>query len=138
MISTHKLRIMGARMLIVVGLLIFLSPLALNADILNNDKKDEFQGNVNEIANDSGISTSESLESIIGTLIRIVLASLGTVFLILMFLAGNKWMRAGGNKESVEKAQKQIQSLVIGLIIILAAYAISYWISGIFANILVK
>src|SRR5680860_45524 len=138
MISTHKLRIMGARMLIVVGLLIFLSPLALNADILNNDKKDEFQGNVNEIANDSGISTSKSLESIIGTLIRIVLASLGTVFLILMFLAGNKWMRAGGNKESVEKAQKQIKSLVIGLIIILAAYAISYWISGVFANILVK
>ncbi len=55
-----------------------------------------------------------------------------------MFLAGNTWMRAGGNQEKVTKAQKQIQSLIIGLILILAAYAISFWISGVFANILVK
>jgi len=100
-------RLLSVRLFIIASLFIFLSPLALNADILNNDKKEEFQGNVNEIASDSGISTSESLESIIGTLIRIVLASLGTVFLILMFLAGNKWMRAGGNKESVDKAQNK-------------------------------
>ena len=133
-----QLRLVSVKMLAVTALFVFLSPLALNADILNNDKKEEFQNNVNEIATDSGMSTSESLESIIGTVIRIVLASLGTVFLILMFLAGNNWMRAAGNKERVDKAQKQIQSLVIGLIIILAAYAISYWISGVFANILVK
>jgi len=127
-------------MLIIASLFIFLSPLMLNADILNNDKKEEFQGNVNKVASDAGISisTSDNLESIIGTVIRIVLVSLGTVFLILMFLAGNTWMRAGGNQEKVTKAQKQIQSLIIGLILILAAYAISFWISGVFANILVK
>jgi len=136
--NTFQLKLLSIRILIITSLFIFLSPLALNADILNSDKKDDFQGNVNQIASDSGMSTSESLESIIGTIIRIVLASLGTVFLILMFLAGNNWMRAGGNQEKVSKAQKQIQSLVIGLIIILAAYAISYWVSGVFANILVK
>ena len=138
MINTLRLRQLRTKMLIIASLFIFLSPLMLNADILNNDKKEEFQGNVNEIASNSGISTSENLESIIGSAIRIVLASLGTVFLILMFSAGNTWMRASGNQEKVTKAQKKIQSLIIGLIIILAAYAISFWISGVFANILVK
>lgn len=115
---------------------VLLSPINVNADLLNDDKKEEFQDNVNSIAINTGYSTNESLEDIIGNAIRVVLSVLGVVFLLLMVLAGQNWMRAGGNEEKVQKAKKQIKSLVIGLIIILAAYAISFWVSGILANVL--
>lgn len=121
---------------IFITILFVLSPVNVNADIFNNNKKEEFQNNVNDIAINTGYSTDRSLEDIIGTAIRVVLSVLGVVFLFLMVLAGQNWMRAGGNEEKVQKAKNQIKSLVIGLIIILAAYAISFWVSGILANVL--
>ncbi len=111
------------------------SPIFVKADILNNEKKNEFNNNVNEIASQTGMPT-DNLEDIIGNIIRIVLASLGTVFLILMFLAGNTWMRANGNEEKIKKATNQINSLIIGLIIVFAAYALSSWVSEILARVL--
>jgi len=111
------------------------SPIFVKADLLNSEKRNEFNNNVNEIASQTGMPT-DNLEDIIGNIIRIVLASLGTVFLILMFWAGNTWMRANGNEEKISKAKNQIASLTIGLIIILAAYAISSWASEILARAL--
>jgi hypothetical protein len=122
--------------LILSLLFFFLSSLVLNADILNKDKKEEYQGNLNEIAIDTSYSTTDSLESIIGTIIRIVLAILGSIFLLLMFLAGNKWMTASGNEEQINKAKSQITSLVLGLIIILAAYALSFRGPSLLINLL--
>jgi hypothetical protein len=122
--------------LILSLLFFFLSSLVLNADILNEDKKEEYQGNLNEIAIDTSYSTTDSLESIIGTIIRIVLAILGSIFLLLMFLAGNKWMTASGNEEQINKAKSQITSLVLGLIIILAAYALSFRGPSLLINLL--
>lgn len=122
--------------LILSLLFFFLSSLVLNADILNEDKKEEYQGNLNEIAIDTNYSTTDSLESIIGTIIRIVLAILGSIFLLLMFLAGNKWMTASGNEEQINKAKSQITSLVLGLIIILAAYALSFRGPSLLINLL--
>lgn len=115
---------------------ILIAPATLNADLLNNDKMSEFQNNLDTLAVDTGYGTSDTLEEIIGTVIRIVLAILGSIFLLFMFLAGFKWMRAAGNQETIKKAQSQIKSLTIGLLVILAAYALSYWIVGVFANIL--
>lgn len=125
-----------SQIIISFAIIIILSPLALQADFLSKEKKEEYNANLNTIAGDADFSTEDSLEQIIGTIIRVVLASLGTVFLILMFLAGNDWMRSSGNKEKVQKAQAKIKSLVIGLILILSAYALSYWISAIFARVL--
>lgn len=111
------------------------SPIFVRADLLNSEKKNEFNNNVNEIAGQTGLPT-DNLEDIIGNIIRIVLASLGTVFLILMFWAGNTWMRANGNEEKISKAKNQITSLTIGLIIVLTAYALSAWASEILARAL--
>lgn len=115
---------------------ILITPLSLSADILSGDKRDEFQNNVDKLALDTGYSTEDTIEARIGTIVRVVLSIIGSIFLLFTVLAGFKWMRAGGNQETVKKAQDQIKSLIIGLIIVLAAYALSYWIVDIFAQTL--
>lgn len=114
---------------IFIGLMMALmSPVLAQNSILKPEKIDEFNQNINNLAAETDYSTEENLDVIIGRVVRTVLSVIGSVFLIFMFLAGWKWMRAGGNEEAVSKAKKQISSLVIGLVVILAAYAASYWI----------
>ena len=70
--------------------------------------------------------TEPSLALQIGKVIRPALAMLGVVFMILIIYAGYLWMIARGNEEEVSKAKKIIQGSVIGLIIVIAAYAIAF------------
>jgi len=58
-------------------------------------------------------------------LIQVALGLLGTICVVLMLYAGFLWMTAAGNEENVKKAQDIIKYAVIGLIIILSAYAIT-------------
>jgi len=75
------------------------------------------------------INTNENtLLNNVATIIQVVLGLLGTIFVILMIYAGILWMTAGGNDTQVKKAQNIIQRAVIGLIIVVLAYAITYFI----------
>lgn len=65
-----------------------------------------------------------SLAALAGTIIRSVLALLGIIFVVLIIIAGFKWMNAGGNEKDVEDAQKRMKNAVIGLVITIGAYAI--------------
>ncbi len=58
-----------------------------------------------------------------GQLIGIVLAFVGVIFLVLMIFAGISWMTSAGNQEKVKKAKDLIIHSIIGLILVLAAYA---------------
>ncbi|MDP3900432.1 MAG: hypothetical protein Q8Q23_05115 [bacterium] len=86
------------------------------------------QGTFNTDVGSSGIA------NIIANALKGFTALLGIVFLILMLYGGYLWMSARGNEQQVEKAQSLIRSAVIGLIIIIAAYAITYfvisWVTG--------
>lgn len=69
-----------------------------------------------------------TLTNTIGQLISVLLGFLGVIFLILIIYAGLLWMTAAGNEDKVKKAQGILMSSVIGLIILLSAYAISYFV----------
>lgn len=69
-----------------------------------------------------------SIEVLVAKIIQIVLGLLAIIFLVLTILAGFRWMTAAGNEEEVKKAQATIKATIIGLVIILAAYAITYFI----------
>jgi len=56
------------------------------------------------------------------------LGLLGTVAIVIILWAGFKWMTAGGNNEDIDQAKKILISSVIGLAIILSAYAISNFV----------
>lgn len=106
--------------------------------ILKETKKTEFNNNLNTFADQAAIEREKSLEEMIGTAIKVVLTALGTIFIAMMFVAGNTWMQAAGNEEKIKKSQARIQSLIVGLIIVLLAYALSAGFSGLLARALLK
>jgi len=82
---------------------------------------------------------SDTLKSLtpantISKIIRIILQFLGVLFVGLMIYGGIVWMMAGGNEQDAEKAKNIIIAAIIGLMIVLAAYAISYFIVNSFSS----
>ena len=61
----------------------------------------------------------------IGKVLNIATTFLGVIFLGLMIYAGYLWMLARGNEQEVERAKNIIIAAVIGLVVVLSAYAIT-------------
>lgn len=73
-------------------------------------------------------------EDIIVQGIGLVLTFVGIIFLVLMIYGGFRWMTARGNETEVDKAKKVIIQSVIGIIIVFAAYVISYFVINYFGK----
>jgi len=63
-----------------------------------------------------------------GRIINIALSFLGIIAVVIILLGGFKWMTAAGNEEKVDEAKKLLGAGVIGLVIILAAWALAGFI----------
>jgi len=84
---------------------------------------------VANVGNAAGIQTTNGgLTDIIGKLINIFLGFLGVIFLVLMLYAGFLWMTAQGEEAKVKRAKDMITQAIIGLIIVVAAFAISNFV----------
>ncbi|HPL83333.1 MAG TPA: hypothetical protein PK757_00625 [bacterium] len=79
-------------------------------------------------ATKAGLKTDISLQSRAGQIVGTVLSLVGILFFVLMIYGGILWMTAGGNDTQLKNAQKTITMAVIGLIIVLSAYAITMFI----------
>lgn len=66
----------------------------------------------------------------IGNLIRTLLAATGIVFLVITVYAGILYMTAAGEDTKIKKAKGMLTSSVIGIIIIVGAYAITSYVVG--------
>lgn len=64
----------------------------------------------------------------IARIINVALGLLGIVAVVIILLGGFTWMTAAGNEEKVDKARKLIVAGIIGLAIILSAYAIARFV----------
>lgn len=71
-----------------------------------------------------------SLEGIISNIIKIALSLLGTIFFVLTIYAGYIWMTAGGSEEKIDKAREILRASIIGIAIVLGAYAITAFITA--------
>jgi len=71
---------------------------------------------------------SEDPRVIIARVINIALGFLGIVAVVIILLAGFKWMTGGGNEDKIEEAKKLLTAGVIGLVIILAAWGIATFV----------
>ena len=65
---------------------------------------------------------------IAASVIRVILGFLGIVAVVIILLGGFKWMTAGGNEDKVGEAKKLITAGIIGLVIIVAAFAIATFV----------
>lgn len=79
-------------------------------------------------AKTTGYSTDLKLPEFIGNMIRTLLAATGIIFLIITVYAGILYMTAAGETEKIKKAKGMLTSSVIGLVIIVGAYAITYYV----------
>lgn len=69
-----------------------------------------------------------SAEAVAGRILNVFFGVLGIVFLALMLYGGYIWMTARGSEELVTKAKDLITQAIIGIVIIIAAYAITEFV----------
>ncbi len=89
--------------------------------------------NQSEFRQVAGIAYGESgaprdIRIIVVQIVNVVLGLLATIFLLLVVIAGYKWMTSGGNQEKTKGAMSQIKSALIGLIIVTVSWSISFFI----------
>src|SRR5574344_327101 len=89
-------------------------------------KTDEMDKQDSALMGATVMSGNTSLSNILSVLISSILGFLGIIFLFLTIAAGFKWMSARGNEEEVKKAKSSMKNAIIGLLIVIAAYAITY------------
>ena len=78
--------------------------------------------------NGAGYNTTQSPENIISLVITTVLSFIGVIFLVLAIYGGYMWMMARGNEQQVEKAKGILTNAIVGLVIVLTAYVVSWFI----------
>ncbi len=106
--------------------------LVLAADNSNSKiYNDVIQDNLNKAA-ETGLPGSEgyqlTLLDRIAIFINRILGVLGIVFLVIIIVAGFKWMSSGGNQEEISQAKKMLVAGLVGIVIVFLAYAISAFV----------
>lgn len=118
------------KILLILSLLVLLPQLALAfapfdpgaTDNMNTYVKDVIDNNFNPATDGS------SVYIIVGQVIKVFLGLLGTIFVLLLVISGYNWLTAAGDSGKITKAQGTIRTAIIGLVIILAAYIIAYFV----------
>lgn len=104
--------------------LLAMAPMAVSA-------QNPFQNAQNltqSVGENAGIGQQQELPVIVGRVINILLGFIGIILLLLILWAGFLWMTAAGDEAKVKKAKSIISNAVIGLIILVAAFAISNFV----------
>ena len=91
-----------------------------------------YDGGLNNVGRAYGQSSKPTalydIRIMAARMIKVVLELLGVISLIIIIYAGFRWMMAGGDEEKVTAAKKQLVNGLIGLVIILAAFAIANFV----------
>lgn len=73
----------------------------------------------------SGNDPQAGLNNIVNSVISIIFAVAGLLFLLMLFAGGIAWITAGGDPKQVAAARSRLQNAFIGLIIVVAAFALT-------------
>jgi hypothetical protein len=95
--------------------------------VLADDSLFNKQTGVNEIGGVFGNNKTD-IRIIVANIIIVVLGFLAAIFLALIVYSGFRYMTAAGNEEQTKKAIAQIRDAVIGLLIVLASWAIAAFV----------
>ncbi|MEK7680725.1 MAG: hypothetical protein AAB348_01595 [Patescibacteria group bacterium] len=82
---------------------------------------------VDKAGGGTGLGNKDIRETV-ASIIKVALSLLGIVAVVIVLIGGFKWMTAGGNDEQVGEAKKWLYSGIIGLLIILSAYALTKFV----------
>ena len=91
-------------------------------------------GNLTTVAEKGAGITETNLGNVVGTVINAALSLIGLIFLVLMVYAGFMWMTAQGDESKVDKSKDIIRASIIGLVITISAYAITFFVTNKFQS----
>jgi len=121
------------KILFIIAIMIILIPfLKILAYDVDDESQPWIKSNLVLFGQDAGIASSQSLEEKIIEFIRLFLGFLGLIFIILIIIAGFRWMTSGGNDEIINKSKAMIKSSIIGLAIILFSFIITSFVMRLF------
>lgn len=83
---------------------------------------------------DIGLGGADLKETVIN-IIRFVLGFMTLVAIVFIIYGGFTWLTAGGNEDRVEQAKRIISAAVIGMIVILLAWAVVLFVANTTANV---
>ncbi len=104
-----------------------LLPLTSSVQAAGTETLLETQTGLNEIGQVFGNEKTD-LRIIAAKIINIILGFVAIVFLVLLLIAGYRYMMAGGNEEKTKYSTTQIRNAIIGLMVTMGAWAISRWV----------
>ncbi len=77
-------------------------------------------------------STEDDATNLIEVLVNTLLFLIGTLSVVMLIWGGIRYTTSAGNAASVTAAKNTIMYAIIGLVIAFLAYAIVFWVLGIF------
>lgn len=113
------------KILIILIAIFLLEPHLLNAQTLGNA-----ESNLSTVAGKAGVETV-AIGTTVGSVVKGALSAVGLIFFILIFYGGFSWMIARGSEDKIKKARNTVVAAMIGLVVVLAAYAITAFVGGI-------
>ena len=117
--------------IIIVFIVVYLIFFLTNSSLADNGAYSDIIDQTLKVTEGAGYSYANpetELPNMIANIIQAFLGLLGIIFLVLIIYAGYNWMTAAGEEEKVTKAKETLTRAVIGLIIIVAAYSITYFV----------
>jgi len=94
-----------------------------NSQVLAQSDVNTFEGGI-EVVDQNIALAGTDIRIIVSRIINVFLGLLGIIDLSLMIYAGYIWMTSGGDEGKITEAKATLRNAVIGLIIILSAFAI--------------
>lgn len=77
----------------------------------------------------SGLGKAKNPQQVAAAIIEVFLGLLAAIFLVLIALSSFWYITARGRSEQIEKATNTIRRASIGLIVVIMAYSITYFVS---------
>jgi len=84
----------------------------------------DFKSGLNTASSGAGFATNGDLATYITSAIKTIIGFVALLFIIMIITAGFRWMTAGGNKDSIEKAKTTIKNAIIGVVVVMLSYVI--------------
>lgn len=106
----------------------------LAAPVVSHAQATATSFSIEQVGSKIGLGNAD-LKTTVINIIRWVLGIMTLIAVALIIYAGFVWLTAAGNEDNVDKAKKIISAAVIGLIVILLAWAIVIFVANTTANV---
>lgn len=108
---------------------VFLSSIVSPSWAHAGNLRGDITGQIDAGASGAGFGDAVDPRRAIAEIIQIALSTIGSLFIILILMAGYWYITARGDESKVEKATKTVRSAIVGLIVVLLAYSITRFVS---------